>query len=209
MCTTPVKSKTIRRSSVVLAAVIVMILVGCIRKRELIIVEGDIILGAPERVTEYLILVYNTRKRDDAHELLTPEAREEIPLKDFRALLRDELSDVFESRISSELQVRVDHLKNFAIADDHYIVYSLLQIVFPYADGSKDKYRLTRFHVYRRGGAWYLEPFINKRTFTKRLVPSLLVGTHPELEQKRPEFYDIIGKDLLKERKKMQALAES
>ena len=94
------------------------------------------------------------------------------------------------------------------IADDHHIVYSLVQISFPYADGAGDKFRLTRFHVHRERDVWYIEPFIHHETFTKRLLPSLLAGSEWELDEQRPHFYEIIGKDLLEERKRLGDIDE-
>ena len=124
-------------------------------------------------------------------------------------MLRDELRDVFGSRRSSDMQIRVDPLKDFTISDSHHIVYSLLQVLFPYEDGSNDTFGLARFHVYRIGTAWYLEPFIDEKTFTKRLIPLLVTGSLSKLENMRPEFYDIYGSDLLEERKKIAALEEA
>ena len=201
-------SGTSTRSIVILTVLAAILLVGCV-ERKISVIEGERIIRPTDRVEEYLRLVYNTRKRDEAYELLTLESRKSIPLKDFRALIRAELSDVFATRTSSEIQVRVKHLKDFAIIDGHYIVYSLLQISFPYSDGLSDRFRLTKFHVYRRAGSWYLEPFIHRKTFTKRLVPSLVIGTQRELDEMRKNFYDIIGKDLLKERKRIETLKKS
>jgi len=182
---------------------------GCAGRKRAELIEREIIVGPSGKVEEYLRYVYSTRRRDEAHDLLTPEARRAIPLKDFRALLRDELKDVFSSRRSSDMQIRVDPLKDFMISDDHHIVYSLLQVLFPYEDGSNDTFGLVRFHVYRIGTAWYLEPFIDEKTFTKRLVPLLVTGSLSRLENMRPEFYDIYGSDLLEERKKIAALEEA
>ena len=178
-----------------------MFLPGCSEDKKPEIIESVVITNPADRVDQYIRLLYRKDKRDEAYRLLTTNARNQIPEKDFKSLVNGELSDAFAGRSYSEIDVRIEHLKDFLIDDNHRIIYSLVRISFPYDENAMDMFRLSRFHLYRQGDAWNIQPFIHRETFTIRLLPSLIVGYQKDLDKKRSEFYEIIGRDLLKERK--------
>ncbi len=190
-----------------LAALIPAILAGCGGDKGRILVEGDYVISPTDRIGEYLKFVYQPHKRDQAYKFLTAKARAMASRKDFKALLRGELARDFSGRSSSDIRVDVTHLKDFPVSERHHVVYSLLLVSFPYDEGMADKFRLTRFHTRLDDGTWYIEPFIHRSSFTKRFVPSLVVGTQWTLDEERKAFYDIIGEDLLKERRKIDGVS--
>jgi tetratricopeptide (TPR) repeat protein len=153
--------------------------------------------GPAETVEYYLGNFYRSQMTRDLYTLLAPASRKELTYQEF-TLQRLREIDIpnlaFEQNVP---RVEAAVLDAYQVNARHHIYYALQQVRYPYAGASHNLYRLIRLHAVNVRDEWYIEPFVDERTYTIRLLPALKRDALRNLYDQREEIERIVEDDIV------------
>ncbi len=152
--------------------------------------------GPVETAEFYLGNFYYSRMARQLYEMLAPAARARLTYKEF-VLQREReirLPDVDPDTGVARVEAAV--LGGYRVNERHQVLYALQKVRFPYTARGHDHYRVVRLHVVNEHDRWYIEPFVDERTFTTRLLPALKRDALRRLYDQREEITKLIADDI-------------
>jgi tetratricopeptide (TPR) repeat protein len=152
--------------------------------------------GPVETAEFYLSNFYRSRMAKDLYQCLSPAARAALPYEEFVLLRQREVAVPELQDESAVARVEAAALKVYRVNDRHQVLYVLQQVRYPYTAGRYNHYRLVRLHVVNEHNRWYVEPFVDERTFTVRFLPALKRDALRKLYDQREEIADLIAADV-------------
>jgi len=169
-----------------------MLVPGCATTPE----PADHVRGPSETAEFYLSNFYRSSMAKDLYQCLAPAARRSLPYADFLLGRQRELDGAGLGNAHRIVRVQAAVLDGFRVNDRHHVLYVLQQVRFPYTGGRDNHYRLLRLHVVNERNGWYVEPFVDERTRTVRLLPALKRDALYKLYDHREAIARIIADDI-------------
>lgn len=152
--------------------------------------------GPAETAEFYLKNFYRSRMAKDLYQCLAPAARAELAYSNFLILRQREIAGPDRGNVRQVVRVEAAVLDGTRVNERHHVLYALQQVRYPYTGGRDNEYRLIRLNVVNERGGWYVEPFVDERTFTVRLLPALKRGALRDLYDHREAIAALIADDI-------------
>jgi len=130
------------------------------------------------------------------YQTLAPAARARLRYKAFALQREREIQVPDVDAETGVARVEAAVLGGYRVNERHQVLYALQKVRFPYTAGRQNHYRLVRLHVVNEHDHWYVEPFVDERTFTTRLLPALKRDALRKLYDQREAVMQIIADDI-------------
>lgn len=178
---------------ILIVIVLVIVGLGCATTSQK---PAGTVRGPAETVEFYLGNFYRSRMARDLYQTLAPAARSRLPYDEF-ALQREREIQLPDAGPEAGLaRVESAVLGSYRVNERHLVVYALQKVRYPYTAGEHNHYRLVRLHVVNERDCWYVEPFVDERTFTVRLLPALKRDALRKLYDQREAITQLIADDV-------------
>lgn len=179
------------------ARVVIIVLVGalvcgCATTPE----PSEYVRGPSETVEFYLANFYRSRMARELYLSLAPAVRDALAYDEFALLRQREIAVPDFGGEEAVARVQAGVLKGYRVNDRHQVLYALQQVRYPYTRGRYNHYRLVRLHVVNDRSRWYVEPFVDERTLTVRLLPALKRDSLRKLYDHREAIARIVADDI-------------
>ena len=153
--------------------------------------------GPAETAEFYLGNFYRSRMAKDLYQMLAPASRAPLTYDEFVLQRQREIAVPELSTELSVTRVEAAVLNDYEVNARHHVVYALQQVRYPYAGAGYNHYRLIRLNVVNVHDHWYVEPFVDERTSTLRLLPALKRDALRSLYDQREEVARLVTDDLV------------
>ena len=169
-----------------------MIAWGCATTPE----PAKYVRGPVETAEFYLQNFYRSRMAKDLYQCLAPAARAKLTYNEFVLQRQREIVAPQLEGETGVARVQAAVLNGYRVNERHQVFYALQQVRYPYTGGRDNHYRLLRLNVVNECNRWYIEPFVDERTFTVRLLPALKRDALRKLYDHREAIAGIIADDM-------------
>jgi len=157
---------------------------------------SEYVRGPSETVEYYLSNFYRSRMARELYLSLAPAVRETLTYDEFALLRQREIAVPALGGEDAVARVQAGVLKGYRVNERHQVLYALQQVRYPYTRGRHNHYRLVRLHVVNDQSHWYVEPFVDERTSTVRLLPALKRDSLRTLYDDREAIAKIVADDI-------------
>jgi len=158
--------------------------------------QREYVRGPSETAEFYLSNFYRARTVKDLYQIMAPAALDQMTFDEFVLQRQREIAIPDAGADGSVARVQAAVLKGYRVNDRHQVFYALQQVRYPYSNGRHNHYRLVRLHVVNVRNQWCVEPFVDERTATVRLLPALKRGRLRKLYDDREAIARMIAADV-------------